>query len=268
MRLAMTALILWLGGTATKTNAGEAPTTLLELFTSQGCSSCPPADALLDKFAKQQNILALSMPVNYWDHLGWKDTLATDLFTNRQRAYADARGDREIYTPQIIVNGLTHVVGSREEDIVEAMERTDRVLKPVRIAMKIINIGGDLLISADAAPEIAKYRSGTVWLVLYSQAVKVDIRRGENNGRKVIYTNVVRHLVPAGRWEGEAMNYRLNYPSHLDVDGGAAFLQAEPSNAILGIAVLPARRAPPEGFRQEPPPPALSHRQGTIEAVK
>lgn len=242
-RFALLALAFWTGAAANTQvyAADESPVTVLELFTSQGCSSCPPADALLGKFAKQDGVLALSMPVNYWDHLGWKDTLAADSFSNRQRFYAENRRDHEIYTPQIVVNGLLHVVGSRQAAIDEAIERTGRVLKPARVAVKISSEGDSILVRAGVAPETGKYRSGTLWLALFSRTVKVDIRRGENFGRKIVYTNVVRNLVPAGRWEGEAVSYRITPPQTPGTDGCAAFLQADSSNAIIGAAVLPAQ---------------------------
>ena len=111
------------GGVLSEAVAGEQKRLdVIELFTSQGCSSCPPADLLLGQFAKRDNVLALSFPVNYWDHLGWRDTLAKDAFNERQRGYAGARGDREIYTPQIVVNGLVHTVGSQKSAIEAAID--------------------------------------------------------------------------------------------------------------------------------------------------
>src|ERR687884_289212 len=92
--------------------AVASPQAVVELFTSQGCSSCPPADAMLGELARRPDVIALSLPVDYWDYLGWKDTLAQPAFSARQRAYAGARGDRQVYTPQVIVNGATPCVGS------------------------------------------------------------------------------------------------------------------------------------------------------------
>ena len=117
--------------------AGAAPAlattkAVIELFTSQGCSSCPPADALLGEYAKRDDVLALSFPVDYWDYLGWKDTLASHENTERQRAYAAARGDRQVYTPQVVVNGVEHMVGStRAQD-----RRRDRPARRVAAACR------------------------------------------------------------------------------------------------------------------------------------
>src|SRR5471032_3419065 len=89
------------------------PRAVVELFTSQGCSSCPAADKIIGELAKDPSIVALSMPIDYWDYLGWKDTLALHGHSDRERAYADTRGDREVYTPQVVVNGIVHVLGDR-----------------------------------------------------------------------------------------------------------------------------------------------------------
>ena len=104
--------------------AGAAPRALLELFTSQGCSSCPPADKLLGEFAKDPSLIALSLPIDIWDYLGWKDTLSLPGHTARQRAYAEIRGDRQVYTPQLVVNGSMHVVGSDRAAVEHAIAET------------------------------------------------------------------------------------------------------------------------------------------------
>jgi hypothetical protein len=216
----------------------EAPDTVLELFTSQGCSSCPPADALLGELAKNRKVLALTMPVTYWDYLGWKDTLATEGFGKRQRSYAEARGDHEIYTPQVVINGLAQVVGSREEAITAAIERTGPATSIDRVPLKLDCSRGDIHVKAGVTADKGEHRAGTVWVALYARAVNVSIGRGENNGRKITYTNVVRHLMPAGRWDGRAANYSLKRPAADDSDGCAAFVQADKSSAIIGAAVM------------------------------
>src|SRR3954462_2077349 len=106
-------------------SANAQPRAVLELFTSQGCSSCPPADKIIGDLARDPSIIALSMPIDYWDYLGWKDTLADSRFSARQRAYSRMRGDREVYTPQVVVNGSTHVVGSDRTGIESAIGKTD-----------------------------------------------------------------------------------------------------------------------------------------------
>src|SRR5215471_13889800 len=120
------------------TETTEASRTVVELFTSQGCSSCPRADAVLGRLAERDDVVALSLSIDYWDYLGWKDTLASPKFTERQRAYAHTRGDGAIYTPQAVVNGLVHVNGADEGLIDRTMESTGkavaRSIVPVRLS--------------------------------------------------------------------------------------------------------------------------------------
>src|SRR5260221_6955023 len=122
------------------------PRAVVELFTSQGCSSCPPADQIIGELAKDPNVIALSMPIEYWDYLGWKDTLADSRFSARQKAYSQMRGDRDVYTPQVVVNGSTHVIGSDRagiEGAIKSTEKADGVMSvPVTMTLsgKQINV--------------------------------------------------------------------------------------------------------------------------------
>src|ERR1700733_16192445 len=102
------------------------PRAVIELFTSQGCSSCPPADKVIGELAKDPSVIALSMPIDYWDYLGWKDTLADARFSARQKAYSQMRGDREVYTPQVVINGQAHVIGSDRAGIESAIGATKK----------------------------------------------------------------------------------------------------------------------------------------------
>jgi len=213
---------------------------VLELFTSQGCSSCPPADVLLQQYSKRDDVLALSYPVSYWDHLGWKDTLAKDAFNERQRSYAEARGDREIYTPQLVVNGMVHAVGSQRSAIEAAMKKSARLLKEAWVPISLSLTGGTAQLDVGAAPENGAHRSGRIWIACYSNAVTVDIGRGENTGREITYTNVVRQLLPAGSWDGQAARYAVTIPRGAAFDGCAGFLQSDKSHAMLGAAKVSA----------------------------
>lgn len=211
---------------------------LVELFTSQGCSSCPPADHFLGELAQRKNVIALTLPVSYWDHLGWKDTLAKKAYNERQRDYAASRGDREIYTPQMVVNGISHAVGSRPDAVETSLVKTRTLLRKSSVPVSMKNGSLDIIAQVGAAPEGGLFRSGTVWLAFYSAAVNVDIQRGENYGRKITYSNVVRYLVPAGRWDGAAATYTVKRPQDEKVDGCAAVLQADENKAVLGAAQL------------------------------
>jgi len=122
------ALICTASGLPLAASATE-PRAVIELFTSQGCSSCPAADKILAELSRDSTLVALSLPVDYWDYLGWKDTLALHGHSNRERAYADARGDREVYTPQVVVNGLVPVLGSDKAAIERAIAQTRVLVK-------------------------------------------------------------------------------------------------------------------------------------------
>src|SRR5215467_1612925 len=141
--LAVAACGLFLLGDA----ASADPRAVVELFTSQGCSSCPPADKLLGELAKDPNVIALSLPIDYWDYLGWKDTLADKRFTARQKAYSHMRGDREVYTPQVVINGKVHAVGSDRAGIEEAIQQTTREIGVMSLPVSLTVTKGLLNVS-------------------------------------------------------------------------------------------------------------------------
>lgn len=216
------------------------PKTVLELFTSQGCSSCPAADKLMGKLAARRDIIALSLPVHYWDYLGWKDTLANPKNGDRQRAYAAKRGDREVYTPQMVVNGLSDVVGSDAAKIDAAIERTSNALRGSLVPVAVRMSDEKLIIEAGAAPPNGKYTAGTLWLATVTKEVEVSIRRGENAGKKVDYFNVVRELTRVGAWKGEAVTYTVpaEKAQEEEADLCVLLLQADETGAIIGAAQL------------------------------
>ncbi len=176
---------------------------VLELFTSQGCSSCPPADKLLQEFAKDQTVIALSMPVDYWDYLGWKDTFASPRNSERQRGYAKARGDGAIYTPQVVVNGAVHVNGARKADIENAINETSKDANRMHVPVRFWQERNTLNIATGAAEAGKPVREATIWLGVVQSAGEVDIKRGENAGQKLVYTNIVHDLTPIGLWKGQ-----------------------------------------------------------------
>src|SRR6185312_14442503 len=141
--------------------AGETRA-VIELFTSQGCSSCPAADKLLGELSNDHSLITMSLAVDYWDYLGWKDTLALHGHSSRERGYADARGDREVYTPQVVVNGLAPVLGSDKAAIERAIALTRRDAKPLSVPVTVTVAEGKLTASVPAASGDVK--SGEVWL--------------------------------------------------------------------------------------------------------
>jgi hypothetical protein len=227
-----------LAGPANAEAPAPAIKSVLELFTSQGCSSCPPADALLAQLGKNPDIVTLSYSVDYWNYLGWHDTLSSAAHSDRQRDYARMRGDGMVYTPQIVVDGLTHVNGANEAAIEMAMRSAAKRLDLVKVPVNIHTDGGTLVIGVGAAPSTSDERSATVWLAVAKKDVTVPITRGENRGRKLSYHHPVRELTPVGMWNGEAMTLRLPLKD-LKTRGGdclVALLQVENAGPILGAA--------------------------------
>lgn len=182
---------------------------VLELFTSQGCSSCPPADVVLKDYANDPTVIALSLPVDYWDYLGWKDTFASPRNSDRQRAYAKARGDGAIYTPQIVVNGTLHANGALKADIENAIDLTSKNSAQTRVPLRFWQENNTLNIAAGWAPDGTEVREATIWLAAVQMSGTVDIQKGENAGQALIYTNIVRELTPIGLWKGKPLMIQI-----------------------------------------------------------
>jgi hypothetical protein len=220
---------------AAHAESGAAQLSVIELFTSQGCSSCPAADRLLQDLAKKPGIIAMSFPVTYWDYLGWKDTLARPENSQRQRVYAATRGDGEVYTPQVVVNGLQSCVGSNLAAIEAAVRSTGALLQKAAVPLKAHRDEGRLIIEAGSAPDGSQYTDGKIWVASVTRSANVAIKAGENVGRKITYTNVVRKLTDAGEWKGAPTAYAVPIKSALQEDGDmvVVFLQAEKLGPIL-----------------------------------
>ena len=186
------------------TPAIAGPRAVIELFTSQGCSSCPPADALLGELALDPSLITMSLPVDYWDYLGWKDTLALHGHSDRQRAYAVSRGDGEVYTPQVVINGVAHALGSDKAAIERAIAQT-RQGGALALPVTVTVADGIVTVTVPAASD--SHRQGEVWLCPVSERVPVAIARGENHGHTLTYHDVVRRWVKLGDWDGSAQTY-------------------------------------------------------------
>ncbi len=215
------------------------PRAVVELFTSQGCSSCPPADKLIGELAKDPTVIALSMPIDYWDYLGWKDTLADARFSARQKAYSLMRGDRDVYTPQVVVNGSFHVVGSDRAGIERAIDVTRESDGVMTVPVSIKLSGKQISVSVAASKEPSAH--GEVWICSISRAIPIAIGRGENRGRELTYYNVVRNVLKVGDWNGSAGSWTvpLENISREGVDGAAVFVQQgsrEHPGPMLGAA--------------------------------
>ena len=224
--------------------AHAEPKAVVELFTSQGCSSCPPADKILGELAKDPSVIALSLPIDYWDYLGWKDTLADSRFSARQKAYSHMRGDRDVYTPQVVVNGAAHVIGSdraRIEGAIKDTSKTDKVMSlPVTMSLS----GKQLTVSVAAAKGANTPTRGEIWLCSISKAVPIVISRGENSGREVVYHNVVRNLLKVGDWNGSPGSWTVPLDSVMrdGIDAAAVLVQdgsRDKPGPMLGAAFTP-----------------------------
>jgi hypothetical protein len=201
---------------------------VVELFQSQGCSSCPPAEANLNAIAAQPNVLALSYAVTYWDDLGWKDTFAQQIFTDRQWSYARRRGRDNVWTPQVYINGRKDIVGTSRSQLDEVIADSSAATtasptitwQPNRLSIGA-GTGGDY----------------DIWLVRYDpRTIDVPIGAGENSGRVLPHRNIVRELVNLGHWNGKAQEFALPLPKLAGLST-AALIQSGPGGAIIGAAI-------------------------------
>ena len=183
---------------------------VIELFTSQSCSSCPPADKNLGELTQNPNVIALSFHVTYWNYLHWKDTLSHQFSTDRQRAYAAHIGKRRVYTPQMIVNGSREFVGSRGGDIANALENA-RPLQTINI-----NIRDDGTLSAQM-PEL-EHGEYTIWIAGIKAQHQQNIKSGENGGKTVTYHNAVIEFTTLGEWDGHATEKKADMFENTDID--------------------------------------------------
>lgn len=210
------------------------PLTVVELYTSQGCSSCPPADAFLGELAKRNDLLALSIHVDYWDYIGWKDPFASPANTKRQRAYASKLGMRYVYTPQMIVQGGAHSTGSDRDKILAMIAKAR---KSKRVAVNISHARDGIRVTVPGAHTTEE---AAVWLAVFDNKHQTRIKRGENGGRTLSYHNVVRGMIRIGTWKGRPLDIPTgNADMSTDGrDGCAVILQSVATGRILGAAKL------------------------------
>jgi hypothetical protein len=213
--------------------AGERAPVVVELFTSQGCSSCPPADDYLADLAKREDVLALGWHVDYWNYIGWTDPFAAKWATQRQRDYERSLNQRYVYTPEIVVGGAAHHIGSEREAVDGMIAAQPGGV--VAVAVERSGAGGVLVRigKGDGPP-------ATVWLIRFDREHVTRVARGENGGRTLRNANVVRDFEEIGVWRGDPLEItvgadRLAGPG----DGGCAVLvQAGGAGPILGAAKL------------------------------
>ena len=211
---------------------------VVELFTSQGCSSCPPADALFEELAQQRGLAVLSLPVDYWDRLGWKDTYGSPAHSARQRGYAVARGDRAVYTPQAVVNGARHMNGVDRSEIEASLDQSRSSLT---VPLDVSRSSATLRITVGAAPTTAVVQPATLVLIPYLARREVKIGRGESAKRAIAYTNIARKIEIIGTWFGKATTIERPVTNPDAADGAFILLQTgtpEAPGPIIGAAQI------------------------------
>jgi len=225
-----------LGPGATKAAAGaRTPAAVVEFFTSQGCSSCVPVLGLIGEIAKRPDVLVLSLHVDYWDYMGWKDPFALPAGTQRQRRYARQFATPYVYTPQIVVDGGADVPATDRKAVIAAIERP-REPFPAPVSVEDRGPRG-MVVRIGAGPFAGR---ATVWLALYDKERETRVLRGENADKTLIGTNIVRMLTPIGSWMGEPVEIPLSLAGMTaeEPDGYAVIVQGEDLGPILGAAVM------------------------------
>jgi len=227
------------------------PVVVVELFTSQGCSSCPPANAFLGDLAERKGLLALSFHVDYWNYMGWKDPFSSPQMTQRQRSYLPNLGQRYVFTPQIVIDGTAQAEGASRTKIeallVEARKDIDKklLIKVSRGGINEVKVGlparrmMEKKPADPAMPPVVK--TATLWLVAYDDKHITDVLKGENSGRTLTTYNVVRSLRPAATWQGKPMDVVLNLAEEIAAgyQNCAVLLQSGEGGRIIAAARLP-----------------------------
>jgi len=237
-RRALLMLPVLVAGLAVAGTAGaqqSRPVTVIELFTSQGCSSCPPSDAYLGELAKRPDVVALSFHVDYWDYIGWKDPFASPQFTERQRGYARSLKQRYVYTPEMVVHGRGHDSGIDRGSIGDLIRQAQKPDLP-HLAPRIVDRGQAGI--SIVMPAFQAAQPCDVWLVTYDPEHETKVQRGENRGRDLTNYNVVRSLALLAKWDGTPTE--LSVPAdRLGAAKGIAVLVQHPDlGPIFGAAAL------------------------------
>ncbi len=202
----MAIVILGLCGPASATAPAPRRPVVIELYTSQGCSSCVPADAFLAQLAARKDVVALSLPITYWDMLGWRDTLATQANTDRQKAYAQAMGRGGVYTPQVIVDGRKDLVGSKDASIDQAIAAREAKLPDVPVTLSLRPNEVHVVVSGT---RIKSATPATIWMMTVRPLATVKIGAGENAGRTLTYRDIVTGIKAVGLWKGKKVTLDL-----------------------------------------------------------
>ena len=214
--------------------AESSPPVLVELFTSEGCNSCPPADALLNELSDYKNIVTIAYHVTYWDYLGWKDELATKWGTQRQKKYARMMRSNQIFTPQMIIDGRHSEVGSKRHDIQKLISRRQRDENRIKITIKPIETG-KYQVSLDSSKLKGSVGKAEIRAIYYRAPITNSILAGENRGKKLSHRNVAFKQEVLGSWKKGKQNvYIANKPLENEVYGVAIFVQNPLTGVVIG----------------------------------
>jgi hypothetical protein len=236
---------LLLGGLAWGGSPAAHPV-VVELFTSQGCSDCPPADKIVAELAGRRDVIALSLPITYWDMLGWKDTLATEANTQRQKAYAKAMSKSGVYTPQLIIGGTEDVVGNQRDKVLAAIAAHAAQDASARHVSMAVTPAGDHVTIAISGERPRRDVYATIWLMRTLSHVSVAVGGGENANRDLAYSNVVRDLQRVGSWYGGPQTVTL--PISLEPgkhDGFAVILQNQEYGRVIAASFIGPQKSEP-----------------------
>ncbi len=219
-----------------RAQGSDASPVVVELFTSQGCSSCPPADAFLRELATREDLIALTFPIDYWDNLGWPDTFANRAHTSRQRTYAKRLPNLRVYTPQMVVNGHLDIVGSHKQEVLDAIDAEANARQSF-VDIDLVFQGNTLTITLGQAPFDRPNVRADVWIVPFHEGTQsVSIKAGENQGRTIDYANVVDGLMKLGQYQGRRTAYQHSLQVLIDksITGCVVLVQEENNGSIIG----------------------------------
>lgn len=235
------AIILCGPSTGSLAATDVTPLLLVELFTSQGCSSCPPADAILAKMSERTDMVVLGWHVDYWDSQGWADPFAISAASARQRDYQSAFHKQEIYTPQMVIDGTVAIPGNNQDVVVQTLNlvRSKKAIGPVVTLTR--QRSNALSIDISGATIESK---GVVWLALYETSRTVEVKRGENRGRTILDVNIVREVRKVGKYSGTPCTLSINLPPAAWGQGVAVWVQPSSLGAVSAVAALHPVAAP------------------------
>ncbi|MGF1608919.1 MAG: DUF1223 domain-containing protein [Kiloniellales bacterium] len=226
----------WTEAAEGSAQSSSSQAVVVELFTSQGCSSCPPADAFLTELAREPGVIALSLHVDYWNYIGWTDPFSSPVMTARQQDYAHSLSSRYVYTPQMVIDGQHEVVGSRRSDARSLIAAAAARPKPLTLRYQDDASGDAVVIPAGDAPA----EPASIWLAVYDAAHETEVLRGENKGKSLRHSNVVRELEHIGNWDGRETVIPIDTEALAarGRDGCAVIVQAGKGGPVLGAIAL------------------------------